>query len=257
MAWIMPRPTVSGCTYGTNCESLVAECLKSLSWADEVVYVDGGSSDRSIEVARAAGAKVFQKPWEGFRQRLEALEQFTTGDWIFALDADERASPALADEIRRRTSAPPGPDAYAVARRTLYMGRWLAHGEWFPDRTTRLWRRGAARFVGGVHAKVTVAGPVGRLSVPIEHFGETDLSEQMRKIERYSSQEARELFAAGVDGAGWKAVTRPPARFLKGYLLKGGVLDGWQGFLAAAMTSYHVFAKYAKLRALRSTEGKP
>lgn len=245
----MTRPTITAATYGLNSAEYVSDCIGSLSWADEVLYVDGGSADDTRDRARAAGAKVLENPWTGFRDQLTFISKAAASDWVLILDVDERATPALADEVRR-TAAAPRFDGYYLPRRTRYLGRWLAHGEWFPDYTPRLYRRGKGRYVGEPHARLVVDGPMGRLREPIRHLGYKDLSEQMRKIELYSDWEARELLGKGTRGAAARALFHPPARFVKGYIVKAGFLDGWPGFVVAVMTAYHVFVKYVKLREL-------
>ena len=246
----MTRPTITAATYGLNCAGYVEDCVRSLAWADEVLYVDGGSADGTREKARTAGARVLENTWTGFRDQLSFISTAATSDWVLILDVDERATAELADEVRR-TVAAARLDGYFLPRRTRYLGRWLAHGEWFPDYTPRLYRRGKGRYVGEPHARLVVDGPMGRLAEPIRHLGYKDLSEQMRKIELYSDWEARELAEKGARHVVAKALLHPPARFAKGYIMKAGFLDGWPGFVVAMMTAYHVFAKYAKLRELR------
>lgn len=243
-------PTLTAATYGLDSAAYVEDCVRSLSWADEVLYVDGGSADDTRERARAAGARVLENRWTGFRDQLTFIATAARGDWVLVLDVDERATPELADEVRRAIATTPL-HGFHLPRRTRYLGRWLSHGEWFPDYTPRLYRRGHGRYEGEPHARLVVDGPMGRLRTPIRHLGYKDLSEQMRKIERYSDWEARDLLARGARGEMAKAILHPPARFLKGYVLKAGFLDGWPGFVVAVMTAYHVFAKYAKLRELR------
>lgn len=255
----MSAPTISACTYGLNHGAHLAGCLESLSWADELVYVDGGSRDDSREIARAKGAKVHERKWTGFKDQLEFIGQVATGDWVLVHDVDERSSPAMADEVRRAV-AEARHEGFCLPRKTRYLGRWLLHGEWYPDLTPRLYRRGKGRYVGDPHARLVVDSGMGRLRVPIEHLGYRDLAEQMQKIDLYSTWEAEELERNGVRGEVWKALLHPPARFLKGYAVKAGFLDGWPGLVAAAMTSYHVFSKYAKLwerRHLGGGGGRP
>ncbi len=251
----MSSPTVTAATYGLNSADYVEECVRSLAWADEVIYVDGGSADDTRERARAAGARVLENRWTGFRDQLTFIAGAAASDWVLILDVDERATKDLADEVRRTVAAPRF-DGYFLPRRTRYLGRWLAHGEWFPDYTPRLYRRGKGRYVGEPHARLVVDGPMGYLAEPIRHLGYKDLSEQMRKIELYSDWEAKELLEKGVGGASARALLHPPARFVKGYIVKAGFLDGWPGFVVAMMTAYHVFAKYAKLKELRRETGR-
>ncbi len=242
----MSVPTITAATYGLNSAAYVEDCLKSLAWADERIYVDGGSADDTRSRAAGAGARVLDNPWTGFRNQLTYIAASAASDWVLVLDVDERATPELAGEVRR-AAALGKYDGYYIPRRTRYLGRWLAHGEWFPDYTLRLYRRGQGRYVGEPHARLVVDGPMGYLKHPIQHLGYRNLTEQMRKIELYSDWEAQELFGKGARGAVLKALFHPPARFIKGYIVKGGILDGWPGFAVAAMTAYHVFAKYAKL----------
>lgn len=249
-------PTITAATYGLNSAGYVEECVRSLSWADEVLYVDGGSSDDTCARAGRAGARVIENRWTGFRDQLTFISAAARSDWVLVLDVDERATRELADEVRRVVAAA-RLDGYFLPRRTRYLGRWLAHGEWFPDYTPRLYRRGKGRYIGEPHARLVVDGPMGRLAEPIRHLGYRDLAEQMRKIELYSDWEAKELAAKGTRAPVLRALLHPPARFVKGYIVKAGFLDGWPGFVVAMMTAYHVFAKYAKLWESRRATGGP
>jgi glycosyltransferase involved in cell wall biosynthesis len=242
------RPLLSACIIARDEERDIGDCLESVSFCDERIVVDAGSRDRTVEIARAAGARVIVRGWPGhIAQKNFALEQ-ATGEWVLAVDADERVTPELRAEIERELARPAVPfDGFSVPRRSFYMGRWIRHSGWYPDRKVRLVRRGRARW-GGVdpHDRLECAGPVKRLRGDLLHYSYRDLAEHLRKIDAFTSIAAREKEARGAR-AFPDIVLRPPAKFLKSYVWKLGLLDGLPGFVIAALGAYYVFLKYAKL----------
>lgn len=243
-----PRATLAVCVIAQDEQDRIGDCLASVAWADEIIVVDSGSTDRTVAIARATGARVIERGWPGYiAQKNFALEQ-ATADWVLCVDADERVSPPLADGIRRALAAAPATIAgYRMARRTFYLGRWILHGGWYPDYKVRLVRRGRARW-GGVdpHDRLEAEGPVGTLSGDLEHRTYRNMADHLRTIDRFTGVAAGEMQARGRGGALAGMLLNPPAKFLKMYLLKAGFLDGVPGFIVAVLGSYYVFLKYAK-----------
>lgn len=227
-------------------------CLASAPFASEALVVDSGSADHTVDVARAAGARVLVEPWRGFGpQKRYAVEQ-AAHDWVLCLDADERVSPALAtaiDAIFAR-GAPAAP-AYAVARRNRFLGRWLAHGEGYPDWTVRLFDRRRAQWSeDAVHEHVVTDSPAARLPGDLLHASAESLDDYLAKQNRYTSIQAAALHARGVRSSAAQLVLSPLARFLRFYVLRLGFLDGAAGFAHIAIGAFASFQKHAKLRAL-------
>lgn len=239
---------LSVCIIARDEERHLPRCLASVAWAAErIVVVDSKSSDATESIAREMGARVFVHDYEGnLEQKRYALEQATQA-WVLGLDADEAVTPALAEEIR--VCVGEGVVAgYEVNRVTYHLGRWIRHGDFFPDWQLRLFRREGARYVGvNPHGSAEVSGRVARLSGELEHRSYRDLDDQVQRIQAFSRVQAEALFAQGRRATLADLVFNPPARFLRAYVLKRGFLDGVPGFVIAAATSFHVLLKYAKL----------
>lgn len=238
---------LSAAVIAFNEEANIRACLESLSFCDEVLVVDSGSSDRTADIARSLGARVIVKDWPGhIAQKNFALEA-ASGDWVLSVDADERVAPELREEIRRALAAETEADGFSMPRRTWYLGRWIRHGGWYPDRKVRLVRKGRARW-GGMdpHDRLDCSGPVGALNGDLLHYSYRDLSDHLRRIDSYTTIMAREKRKRG-GRALPMLVLDPPFKFVKMYVLQRGFLDGWPGFVAAALGSCYVFLKYAKL----------
>jgi len=234
----------------------LAACLASAPFASEALVVDSGSADHTVDVARAAGARVLVEPWRGFGpQKRFAVEQ-AAHDWVLCLDADERVSPPLAEAIRAlfERGAPAVP-AYAIARRNRFLGRWLAHGEGYPDWTVRLFDRRRAQWSDdAVHERVVSERPAARLRGDLLHASAESLDDYLAKQNRYTSIQAAALHARGVRSSAAQLVLSPIVRFLRFYVLRLGFLDGVAGFAHIAIGAFASFQKHVKLRALDVTE---
>jgi glycosyltransferase involved in cell wall biosynthesis len=231
-----------------NEEKNIRECLTSARWADEIIVVDSGSSDGTVDVARTFTQKVFVKPWEGFGEsRTFALSQ-ARNEWMFWLDADERIAPELAEEIELTVSGPPKHAAYTVPRKAFFLGRWIKHCGWYPGRVTRLFRKDKGRFTTDrVHEKLIVDGPVGELKSDLLHYTDPTLEHYFMKFNRYTSLAAEDLAAAGRSASVFRLVVNPFWTFVKMYFLRLGFLDGMPGLILCTLSAGYVFAKYAKL----------
>jgi glycosyltransferase involved in cell wall biosynthesis len=243
-----------------NAAAQLAECLASVAFADEVVVVDSGSDDGTVALATRYGARVVAKEWLGFgRQKQFAVEQ-AAHDWVLCLDADERASPELAASVVRELQSPAA-RAYRMARRNRFLGRWLRHGEGYPDWSVRLFDRRHARWSDDeVHEKVVCAAapgvPVGTLAGDLLHESGEDLGRYLEKQNRYSALAARALHRRGRHAGLAVLALSPVLRFFKFYLLRLGFLDGLPGLVHISIGCMNSFMKYAKLAELHRTEGR-
>lgn len=230
-----------------NAAAQIPDCLASVAFADEIVLVDSGSADGTAETAARCGARVVQKEWLGFgRQKQFAVEQ-ARNDWVLCLDADERVSPELAASIRRALEAPVAP-VYRMARRNRFLGRWLRHGEGYPDWSARLFDRRAARWSDdAVHEKVLYAVTPGTLDGDLLHDSAEDLGRYLEKQNRYTALAARQLFERGRSAGPAELLLSPLVRFVKFYVLRLGFLDGVPGLVHIAIGCANSFMKYAKL----------
>ncbi len=233
-----------------NEEERLPDCLRSAAFANEVVVVDSGSTDRTVEIAKSFGAKVFYEPWRGFgAQKQFAIEQ-CTGDFILLLDADERLPSETIAEIKDIIHSA-SCEAYSLPRKNFFLSRWIRHAGWWPDRSTRLFKRGAASMPPQlVHESLLVQGRTGDLACPIIHYPFRDLSEMMLKMDKYSTAGALELHAKGVSSSYLKAVSRALWAFFYNYLLRGGIMDGGPGLVIAMSDAVNKFFKYTKLQEL-------
>lgn len=236
---------ISACTYTKNNADTLERCLQSLTWADEVMVLDSGSTDDTEAIAKRHGARWEYRAWTGFADQLTRVRDLATHPWVVVVDADESVPPALAEEIRRRVDAAGDLVAFAVPRETKYLGRWLRHGEFYPDYTLRLYRRDAAAYEGPEpHVRLAPRGPSGRLENALRHEGFKSLSDQLETTQRYSTSFAQSV---SCEHPLLHMLVRPPLRFFKAYVLKAGFLDGAPGLVLAVTTAHYVFLKYAKL----------
>lgn len=226
----------------------IAACLESVRFADEIVVCDSGSTDGTLDICRRFTDKVFTDPWRGFSGHKNLALERATAEWILSLDADERVPPALAEEIRRTMADPGAKAGYMLARRNYFSGIWIRHGGWYPDRTVRLFRRGRGRFLPrAVHEAVSLDGETGELTEPLEHYTYDSLSAYLTRMDRYSTLAAEEMRAVGRRARIRDLAFRPPATFLRMFLLQRGFRDGLPGFILAGLYAAQTLAKYAKL----------
>ena len=230
----------------------IADCVASASFAADVLVVDSGSRDDTVELARRSGARVIEREWTGFGPQKQFATTEAANDWVLCIDADERVSPELAASIAALFAAgSPRACAYAIARRNRFLGCWLAHGEGYPDWTIRLFDRRRARWSDDVvHERVIANGTVKRLAGDLMHASAESLDAYIAKQNRYTSLQAAALYANGSKAGAMHLALSPLARFVRFYVLKLGFLDGAAGFAHIAIGAFASFLKYAKLRAL-------
>jgi len=236
-----------------NEEERLLRCLNSVRFAEQIIVVDSGSTDRTAAIARTCGAEVFGEDWKGYTaQKNSALEK-AGGDWVLSIDADEEFSEKAQMEIQRILREDDREvQAYAFRRKVFYLGKWIYHGDWYPDYVVRLWRRGSGKFDGGrVHEFVRVNGVVKHLESEILHYTYKDLGDQNERIQKYAKLWALDQFEAKRASFLSDLWLRPPWRFLRAIVLKAGWLDGWRGWLIAWMCAREVLLKYRNLRDLQ------
>lgn len=251
----MPKLSVTIIT--RNEAANIEAALASVAWADERLVVDAESTDDTVARAEAAGARVVVRVWPGYGAQKNAAAEQASNDWILSLDADERVTPALADEIRALMAGTPAEAGYRVTRVTKYLGRWIRSTDWFPDWQLRLYDRRRGRWtLRPVHESVHVDGPVGRLRWELEHHAYRDLSHHVATIDRYTTLAAEQMALEGRRATLLDVALHPAAAFLRNYLLRGGIRDGAIGFIVSAMNSWYVMLKFAKLwERLRAGKG--
>jgi glycosyltransferase involved in cell wall biosynthesis len=242
-----PRAGLSAVLITRNAADQLEACLASLAFCDEILVVDSGSSDRTCEIARTAGARLIARDWLGFgRQKQFAVEQ-ASHDWVLCVDADERVSPQLAASIASAIEAPVSP-VYRMPRRNRFLGRWLGHGEGYPDWSARLFDRRSARWSDDpVHEKVLYAVTPGTLQGDLLHESAENLRDYLDKQNRYTTLAAQDLFERGRSATALHLLVSPLVRFIKFYVFRLGFLDGLAGLAHTLIGCMNSFMKYAKL----------
>ena len=222
--------------------------LESVSWADEIIVIDSESTDDTVAIAKRFTDRVMVRPWPGYVAQKNLAAEYASHDWIFSLDADERVSPPLADEIRALVAAGPAAPGYRVPRVTFHLGRWIRSTDWYPDHQLRLYDRRRARWTGKyVHESVDADGPVIDLRGELLHYAYRDLAHHQQTMDRYTTLAARQMFEAGRRASWVDLAIHPPAAFFRNYVLRGGFRDGVPGLVISAMNARYVGLKFAKL----------
>lgn len=243
------REKISACITAGNEEVKIQRCLESVRWCDEIVVVDSFSTDRTAEISRGFTDRVYQREWLGYIGSKNLIRELARHPWLLYLDADEEVSVDLRDEIQREFHQGTGEVAgYRFPRMVYYMGRWIRHGEWYPDYKLRLFRKDAGCSEGEEpHDHVVVNGLVKTLRSPLYHYTYDDLHDHIETINRYTTITAREKFRKGARFHRLDYYVRPWWRFFKAYFLKLGVFDGLPGLFIARVSAFGVRMKYAKL----------
>jgi len=226
----------------------IGAALASVAFADETVVVDSHSTDDTVAIARRHTDRVLVRDWTGYIDQKNYAASQAVHDWILSLDADERVTPELADEIKATLAGTPSHQAYRIPRVTWHFGRWIRTTDWYPDYQLRLYDRRTAEWTGRyVHEAVTVKGTVGRLRNELQHYAYRDIADHLETMDRYTTYAARQLHESGRRASLLQVAGHPPLAFLRNYVVRGGFRDGIAGLTISAMNSYYVFLKFAKL----------
>jgi len=232
-----------------NEEHNIADALESLAWADEIIVVDSESADRTVEIARGFTDRVFVRPWPGYSAQKNFAAEQAGNDWIFSLDADERVSKDLANEIEKlKGVAEPNGAGFEMSRLTFYLGRWIRHSGWRPDHKLRLYDRRRARWRGDyVHEALEVDGKIERLSGDLLHYTVRDASEHHLRMDRYTTLAAEQSYSEGKRVSVASLMVSPALVFLRSYIVNLGFLDGVPGLAIARFAAHYAFLKNLKL----------
>jgi glycosyltransferase involved in cell wall biosynthesis len=246
---VASHSNLSACIITFNEADRIEACLGSLAFCDEVLVVDSHSSDGTRELAAALGARVIERDWPGYRSQKQFAVDAAAHDWVLCVDADERVSEALRREITDlRERGFGGAAGYSVPRITDYFGRFLRHGNAYPDRLVRLFDRRRGGWVGEeIHENTRVSGRVVRLGGHLEHFSYRSLGDHLARMQRYADLMAQALYARGRRCGLLPVLLNPQWRFVRGYLLRLGFLDGWRGLVFALIEAGYVRRKYLGL----------
>jgi glycosyltransferase involved in cell wall biosynthesis len=236
-----------------NEEINLRRCLESVKFADEIILNDSGSTDETLAIALEFNCKTVTSQFAGFGLAKQKALDLATGEWVLSIDADEE----IDEELKRHINtaiASSDCDGYLLNRKSQFLGRWITHSGWYPDRILRLFKRSAAKFTDSrVHEKVVVTGRVENLSGHILHYTDPNISHYLIKLDRYTTLSAQMLHADGKPFHWWYLILKPMAIWVKMYILKRGFLDGMPGFILAGLSAFHVYCKYAKLWELRKS----
>jgi len=236
-----------------NEERNIARAIESLRCCDEILILDSGSTDRTVELAEKLGARVVEAGWRGYAGQKNWAAEQASHDWILSLDADEALSEALEGEIWNLKKSGPRHDGYTMPRLAQYLGKWILHSGWYPDRKIRLYDRRKAKWIGDfVHETVHVSGRVGKLEANILHFTCDSISEHVKTMESYTTLAAQEMVDRKQPIGISRLIVSPAWTFLKQYFFQLGFLDGVEGLILAYMAAFYTFVKYAKARNMSS-----
>lgn len=259
----LQRLSVSVCMIAGAEADRIRRALESVAgWTGEIIVVlNDDVADRTDKIAESFGAKIFREPWKGHIAQKNSAAEKASCDWILGLDADEEVSTALRGEIQELFSDAEKMErfaAFSFPRCSFYCDRWIRHGDWYPDRKVRLWRRGQARWGGlNPHDAVQASGRVGSLKNDLFHYSMNDLDHHVRKTMAYSDIFLRRQLEGGRAAGNFDMWFRPWWRFVRSYFLRLGFLDGWQGYAIARLVALETFLRYAKIREAQNTPPHP
>lgn len=228
-----------------NEEAHIAECIRSAPFADEIIVVDSGSTDRTVAIAQELGAKVYYNKMTSFSEQRNVALDHATADWVLFLDADERISPELGRTIQGLMSSTPGYTGFKLPRRSYFLGQWVRG--WYPDRVIRLFKRPKGHYTGIVHEAVHINGSIDILHEDIIHYPYKDIEIYITKMNKYTTMAAQDLFERGRRATLTDILFRPPFAAFKMLILRKSLLDGVVGFLVSILSGIYVFLKYSKL----------
>lgn len=240
---------ISACIITLNEEERLPRCLQSVSFVDEIIVIDSGSKDRTVEIAESFNAQVIEREFDGYVNQKNHAIKMATHKWVLVIDADEVVSSKLASQIQMAAAEDETRfTAFRIPRISFYLGRWIRYSGWYPDYNIRLFKNNSASFHGGtVHETVIPNGPTGTLKAHLEHYSYHDISDHLERIDTYSTLIAQDKFQKGrKSGIIW-AILKGCSKFLLTYFYRRGILDGRAGLIIAVLGSYYNFLKYAKL----------
>ena len=243
------RAQLSACIIARDEADRIGPCLESLAFCDEIVVVDAHSADATREIAAAHGARVIERDWAGHVAQKEFAVREAKHDWVLCVDADERVSDELRGQIEAlRERGFPNRPGWRMPRLSSYLGRWIRHGSWYPDRQLRLFDRRRGRWAGrDPHDRVVLDAAPGTLPAELLHHPYRDFSDHLATVERYSTIQAGLLFEEGRRARVSDLVLRPAWRFVRFYVLERGFLEGWRGFVIACLAAHYVRLRWLKL----------
>ena len=252
------RPLLSVIVPTFNEEEILPLCLESVAFADEILVVDSFSTDRTLEIARAAGARVVQREYGYSAQQKNWAIPQARHEWVLLVDADERVTSALRDEIRRTLEGGPAADGYWIRRANHFLGKRIRFCGWGTDRVIRLFRRDASRYQDRqVHAEIDLPGPLPVLTHPLEHHTFRSFAQYWRKLDLYSEWGARQMYLEGRRPGAVQLLLRPMGRFFRMYVLRLGFLEGAHGVVLSFLGAFTVYLKYARLWEMRLHDERP
>jgi glycosyltransferase involved in cell wall biosynthesis len=246
---VASRSGLSACIITFNEADRIEACLRSVSFCDEIIVVDSHSTDATRQIAAGLGARVIERDWPGYRSQKQFAVDSAGNDWVLCLDADERVSAGLRAEIEAlRGTGFEGFAGWSVPRITDYFGRFLRHGNAYPDRLVRLFDRRRGGWTGyEIHENTRVTGRVGKLRGHLEHYSYRNLTDHLVRMQHYADLMAQALYSRGKRCGLGKVLINPQWRFVRGYLLRLGFLDGWRGLVFALIEANYVRRKYLQL----------
>ena len=250
---VQPRLPISSFLVCKNEETHIGACLDSLDFCDEIVVVDSFSTDKTIEICKNYDVKLIQREWPGYRVQKEFAFNQTKHEWVLFMDADEVVSPELKSEILEIISNPLDPrlkkySAFQVTRIMFFLGKWWRKGGWYPEKRVRFFRRDKVEWIGkDPHENVKINGKVGDFQGEIFHYSYDDIPDQVKKLSSHAFTRAKCDFESGRRANLWDLLIRPPARFVKFYIVKKGFLEGMSGLLVAVFECFYTYMKYARL----------
>jgi glycosyltransferase involved in cell wall biosynthesis len=249
----MMKPPISACIITYNEEKNIDACLESISWVNEIIVVDSMSTDGTVERCRRYTDRVYQKEWQGHVKQKNYALQFARNEWVLCLDADERVSPELRQEIETCLSREcNATDGFFFPRHSYYLGRWINHGGWYPDYKLRLFKKAKGRWGGrDPHDRVVLDGVSEYMKSDLLHYVYRNLSHQLQTVDSFSSITASIMAAEGARFSLFRLAIHPLFKFFGTYVIKRGFMDGLPGFIISVASSFYVFLRYAKLWELR------
>lgn len=247
--------TISALILTYNEEDNIEDCLKSLIWCNEIIVIDSYSDDQTVEIARKYTDKVYQRIFDDFAsQRNYGLDKVSS-EWVLVIDADERVTYELKEEIQQVLLAPQA-EAYKIPFRNYFLGKWIRYCGWYPDYHLRLFKKEKARFVNKVHEKVDIKGDINKLSAAIDHYTYKSISQFIRKTDYYTTLAAKEMYLQGKQFNIFNLIFNPVWRFIKMFIVKRGYKEGIYGFILSVLYFFYTFLKYAKLWDIKNNGGK-